>query len=280
MTTQPANRKLTELQVALAAHFPVDNGIAHPVCVIVAGSGLNALPTMVEKAKSVPYSELPHVGGATVVGHSGELVVGTVAGKPVVVMGGRRHPYEGIEVDESVLLLRAVIAHFGLKIVVLSNAAGGLNPSFELGDLMLVRDHINFMFRNPLTGPTDGGERFPDMSKAYSPRMLALARQAAVKSGLNLREGVYVAGKGPSYETRAEMSMFRHVIGADTVGMSTVHETIAAVQAGCEVLAISVVTNLLPPVHEVTHEEVTTVGKTAGQRTVRLLTNLLPLLSE
>ena len=275
---QPSLRhKLDELCDALALHFPKTQDTGTPSCAIVAGSGLGMLPDMVENPVIANFADLPHVGGATVVGHHGKLVVGNVENKTVVVLGGRRHPYEGIEVDESSLLLQAVIRHFGLRKVILSNAAGGLNPAFELADIMLIRDHVNFMFRNPLRGPyqTDDGPRFPDMSDAYSARLRQLARAAALRCGIVLREGVYVAGKGPSYETRAEVAMFRHAIGADSVGMSTIHETSAANRAGCEVVAFSVITNLLPPREEITHDEVTTVGKIAGERMVRLIKALL-----
>ncbi len=235
------------------------------------------LPDMASNTVSCSYADLPHIGAATVAGHSGKLVLGDVGGKKVVILGGRRHPYEGISMRHSVLLLRAVIKHFGLRVVILSNAAGGLNPSFKAGDIMIVRDHINFMFDNPLIGPNNNkeGPRFPDMSDAYSKRLRDLALRAALKNRIPVHEGVYVAGKGPSYETRAEVAMYRNIIGADAIGMSTVHETIVAVHANCEVLCLSVITNLLPPRETVTHEEVTETGKTAGKHMVRLLTDLL-----
>jgi len=271
------NQKLDELCVALDERMTDDVRKVPPSVVIVAGSGLNMLPDMAEDALKLDYGELPHVGSVTVAGHGGKLVIGKVAGKKVVILGGRRHPYEGITLSQSTLLLRAVIKLFGIRVVVLSNAAGGLNPSFNLADIMIVRDHINFMFENPLTGPNDDstGKRFPDMSQAYSPRLIALAHAAAADTGVPVREGVYIAGKGPTYETRAEMAMFRNIMGADSIGMSTVHETIAAKHARCEVLCLSVITNLLPPRDEVTHAEVMQTGKIAGERMVRLLKDFL-----
>ena len=256
------------------------DGELHRILVI-AGSGLGGFVKSVNAVKSIPYADIPGIGAATVAGHSGTLIWGTIgdSGTPVLVMSGRRHFYEGLEAGETVRLHRAIFAAFPqVEYVLLSNAAGGLNPAFEVGDLMLITDQINWMFANPLIGPNSekDGPRFPDMCDAYNSQLRTLAMDVARKLQLMLRQGVYVAVHGPSYETRAEISMLRHLMGADAVGMSTVPETIAAVHAGRKVLGISFISNTLPPSVNTTHEEVVENSRLVEEKFGKLLSAMIP----
>jgi purine-nucleoside phosphorylase len=191
-------------------------------------------------------------------------------------MNGRKHLYEGVAPQDTVRPLRALLKA-GVKTVVLSNAAGGLNVKFNVGDLMLILDHVNFQFRNPLVGPNidELGPRFPDMSQPYSRRLQDLARRAAAEEKIILREGVYIAGLGPSYETQAEVMMLRQF--GDAVGMSTAPETLAAVHGGAEVLGVSVITNSLVHKSDVitSHEEVIQIGREAGEKFARLVKQIV-----
>lgn len=246
-------RRVGELVAELKARFTDPARVA-----VIAGSGLGGFSRSVEVRTKAPYDELPHVGASTVAGHAGALVLGEAGGVPLFLFQGRRHPYEGLALEEAVILLRALLTAFPVGTVVISNAAGGLNPLFEVGDLMLIRDQVNWMFRNPLRGQNvdEWGPRFPDASALYSPRLRVIAREAALEEGIPLREGVYVGGLGPNYETRAEVAMLRHAIGGDAVGMSTVHETLTAAHMGREVLGISFISNLLTVPAKTTHDEV------------------------
>ncbi|PKO19656.1 purine-nucleoside phosphorylase [candidate division BRC1 bacterium HGW-BRC1-1] len=245
-----------------------------PRLLVVAGSGLGGFARSVDARLTIPYSELPGVGSSTVAGHSGTLVCGRTGNTPLLLMNGRRHLYEGMPAARNTALLRAILLATGVPVVVLSNAAGGLNPTFEVGDLMLISDHINMTFRNPLIGPNrdDWGPRFPDASALYSPRLRVLAREAALKAGVPVREGVYLAGLGPSYETRAEVSMLRTVMGADAVGMSTAPETLAATHMGREVLGISFISNLLTVPAKTTHDEVMENSRRVEEKFTKLVT--------
>jgi purine-nucleoside phosphorylase len=226
----------------------------------------------------IPYGEIPEVPVSGVPGHAGELVAGLVGGKPVLVLSGRVHAYEGYGHREITILLRAAI-RTGVRTVILTNAAGGMNPSFSAGELMLITDHINLSGDNPLLGPNvDGlGPRFPAMVDAYDSDLANLARDAAARSGIHLREGVYIMLTGPNYETRAEMRML-HGLGGDAVGMSTVPEVIVAHHAGARVLAISLITNMAVPgvPAGATHEEVMEMGRAGAAKLVTLLRTLLP----
>lgn len=217
-------------------------GKALPETAVVLGSGLGKLADSIGNPLVIPYSEIPHFKASTAVGHKGNLFVGTLAGKSVLAMQGRFHYYEGYTMEEVTYPMR-VFARMGVKTVLVSNAAGAVNPDYRVGDLMVITDHINFM-PNPLVGPNkeDFGPRFPDMTEPYSPRLRHIALQEASKMGLSLREGVYVAGTGPTYETRAEYKMYR-IIGGDACGMSTVPEVIVARHCGMEVFGMSVITN-------------------------------------
>lgn len=237
-----------------------------PLVAIVLGSGLGALADDVEGATRIPYGDIPGWKRSTVVGHAGELVVGTLTGKPVAVMKGRLHYYEGYDMKEITYPVRVMKA-WGVDTIILTNACGGLNPDFEAGDLMVISDHINFMHANPLHGPNDEtlGPRFPDMVGTYTDEL----RQIAHQVDDDLREGIYVAVAGPNFETPAELRMLRG-FGADAVGMSTVPEVLVARHMGMRILAISTVTDMatgIPgQIEHVSHEEVLAVADRAGKR--------------
>jgi purine-nucleoside phosphorylase len=215
-----------------------------PDVAVVLGSGLGDLANRVAEARVIPYTDIPHWPPSGVVGHAGKLVLGELCGKHVAVLSGRAHYYEGHELRRSTFGIR-VLGMVGVKTVVLTNAAGGINTSFESGALMVIDDHINLFGTNPLIGPNDErfGPRFPDMTEAYSKRLRALADRVAAERGIGLAHGIYAALHGPSYETPAEIRYLR-AIGADAVGMSTAPETIVARHMGIEVLAISCITNM------------------------------------
>ncbi len=208
---------------------------------IILGTGLNALADKVDVAGRVSYGDIPHFPQATVHEH-GALVLGTLAGKPVVALSGRFHPYEGYSLQQVTFPVRVAKA-LGIEVLVVSNAAGGLNPQFSAGDLMVITDHINAMGDNPLIGPNDDtlGPRFPDMCEPYASALIDLAESIALAKGMKLQRGVYLACLGPCLETRAEYRMMR-ALGADAVGMSTVPEVIVAVHAGLKVLGFSAIT--------------------------------------
>ncbi|MGA7885369.1 MAG: purine-nucleoside phosphorylase [Acidobacteriaceae bacterium] len=244
---------------------------------IVLGSGLGSFARKVEQATAIPYSQIPHFPQSTVPGHSGRLMIGTVSGVSVAVMQGRVHAYEGYSSDEVTFPIRALV-RMGVSTLVLTNAAGGINPAFRQGQLVLISDHINLTGRNPIAGAHDArfGPRFFDMSDAYSAHFRALAKDAAKDINLDLEEGVYLSVLGPSFETPAEIRAFR-TMGADLIGMSTVQETIVARQMGIEVLGISCVTNLAAGIQAtpLSHEEVLETGRAVEARLAELLTRLI-----
>lgn len=215
-----------------------------PDAAIVLGSGLGGLADAIEGPVYLPYAELPGFAVSTAPGHAGRFVAGRLAGKQVLCMQGRLHFYEGHPMQAIAFPVRVMKAA-GAKALILTNAAGGVNADFSVGDLMVIEDHINFMGQNPLTGPNDEaiGPRFCDMSTAYTPALRTLAHEVARAQGVRLRQGVYLGYMGPSYETPAEIRAFR-LLGADAVGMSTVPEAIAAAHCGLPVLAISLITNM------------------------------------
>ena len=219
-----------------------DAAMATPTTAVILGSGLGKLGDLIANPLVIPYSDIPHFKTSTAVGHKGNLIVGTLGGKPILAMQGRFHYYEGYTMQEVTYPIR-VFARMGIKRILVSNAAGAVNPDYRVGDLMVITDHINFM-PNPLIGPNESlfGPRFPDMTEVYSRRLRTVALAEAARMGLTLREGVYVAETGPTYETPAEYRMFR-MLGADAVGMSTVPEVIVARHCGLEVFGISVITN-------------------------------------
>lgn len=210
---------------------------------VILGTGLNGLAEQIELDARFSYDKLPHFGVSTVESHAGELLFGHLAGKPVVAMSGRFHRYEGYSLKDVTFPVRVMRA-LSAQVLVAFNAAGGLNPQFRAGDIMVIEDHINFMGDNPLIGPNDDalGPRFPDMSRPYTPELIDLAETVAMEKGIKLQKGVYLACPGPSLETRAEYRMMRGM-GADVVGMSTVPEVIVAVHSGMKVLGFSVITD-------------------------------------
>lgn len=241
-----------------AAQFLKEKFPTPPQIGLILGSGLGVLADEIEQAIKIPYSDIPNFPVSTVEGHAGQLVYGQLEGATVVVMQGRFHYYEGYSFDKVTFPVRVMKA-LGVEQLVVTNAAGGVNESFEPGDLMIISDHINNMGGNPLIGPNDSalGVRFPDMTEAYSKRLRQLAKDVANEIGLRVREGVYVANTGPTYETPAEIRMIR-VMGGDAVGMSTVPEVIVARHAGMEVLGISCISNMAAGILDqpLTHDEV------------------------
>jgi len=254
---------------------------------IVLGSGLGAVADAVAGPVVVPYARIPHFPQSTVEGHSGRMVAGHLGRVPVIVMQGRVHFYEGYTPAQVTFPMR-VLGALGLRAVVLTNAAGGIQAGYRIGQLVALSDHINFMGWNPLIGPNEprfavipgAGLRFFDMTEAYSKGLRALAREAAASEGIDLVEGVYLATSGPSFETPAEIRAFR-ALGATLVGMSTVPETIVARHMGIEVLGISCVTNLAAGLGDapLSHEEVFRAGQSAEHKLAALLGRLVPAIA-
>jgi len=231
-------------KITAAADYLLNQISLRPQIALVLGSGLGDYADTLEDRVKIPYSQIPNFPQPTVEGHTGAFVFGKKAGKAVVVAQGRVHFYEGLPMQEITLPIR-VLAALGVKQLVLTNAAGGVNTSFHPGDLMLISDHINYSGMNPLIGPNlDAfGPRFPDMSDLYTADLRAAIREAAKEAGIPLQEGVYAMYSGPNYETPAEIRMFR-VLGADAVGMSTVPEALVAGHCGMQVVGVSCVTNM------------------------------------
>jgi purine-nucleoside phosphorylase len=241
-----------------AAQYVQSKIKATPEIGLILGSGLGILAEEITNPIKIPYHEIPGFPESTVEGHAGQLVIGDLEGKQVIAMQGRFHFYEGYSLDLVTLPVR-MMKRLGVKNVVVTNAAGGINTDFAAGDLMIIEDQINFMFKNPLTGPNDSelGVRFPDMSQAYSAELQDKAFQVAKEQGIELQRGVYVSVTGPSYETPAEIRMLRK-LGADAVGMSTVPEVIVAVHSGMKVLGMSCITNMAAGILDqpLSHDEV------------------------
>lgn len=268
------------LNMSEAADFVRSKTDLEPTVAVVLGSGLNGFAESIEKPVRIPYSEIPGFPISTAIGHRGELVIGELSGVPVAVMAGRFHLYEGYSAQQVVTGIR-LLHELGVKRIVLTNAAGGINAAYATGALVLISDHINLQGTNPLIGPNDEtyGPRFPDMTEAYSARLRASARLAAQEIRIALHEGVYAAVLGPSYETPAEIRYLK-AIGADLVGMSTVAEAIAANHLGIEVLGVSCVTNLAAGLsgRKLDHAEVLETGRRVTGTFIALLNKLLPAL--
>jgi purine-nucleoside phosphorylase len=265
-------------QASEAAAFISTRTQSKPSVAVVLGSGLGAFASALEDAVAIPFGEIPHFPQSTVPGHSGRLLIGALSGTPVAVMQGRVHAYEGYSSAEVTFPIR-VLDRFGVRGIVLTNAAGGIRASYSQGDLVLISDHINFTGHNPVAGPNEErfGARFFDMTEAYSRRLRQLAHVAANEEGQTLQEGTYLSLLGPSFETPAEIRAFQ-TWGADLVGMSTVQEAIVARHMGMEVLGISCVTNMAAGIQgePLSHEEVMETGRRVEARLAGLLTKVLP----
>ncbi len=239
-----------------------------PKVAVVLGSGLGVLADRMTDATVIPYAQIPHFPRATVPGHLGNFLVGSLGGARIAALQGRFHYYEGHDLEAVTFPVR-VLKVFGARTLVLTAATGGIHPDFRPGDLVCLSDHLNLIGENPLRGPNDDrlGVRFPDMTRVYSPELREVAKHEANRLGLGLREGVYACLPGPSYETPAEIRMLR-ALGADVVGMSTVPEAIVARHSGLDVLAFALVTNAAAGITgaTITHEEVIEAGRGAGQR--------------
>ena len=228
-----------------------------PKTAIILGTGLGRLAEEIKVKARISYSDIPHMPVSTVEGHSGCLIIGELGGKDILAMQGRFHYYEGYSMKEVTFPIR-VMHELGIKTLFISNAGGGMNPDFEIGDLMIITAHINFFPEHPLHGPNlPTGPRFPDMSEAYDKGLIALADRIAQEKGIKVQHGVYLGTQGPTYETPAEYRMF-HILGADSVGMSTVPEVIVANHCGMRVFGMSIITDLgvEGKIVEVSHEEV------------------------
>jgi purine-nucleoside phosphorylase len=253
---------------------------ALPETAIVLGSGLGDFADTLTESVATPYEDLPHWPASNVIGHAGRLVIGTVKGKRIAALSGRAHFYEGHDLTTVVFATR-VMSRIGVRHVILTNAAGGINTGFAQGALMIIDDHINLLGSNPLVGPNDErfGPRFPDMSQIYSKRLRALADEAARVKGIPVTHGIYIAVHGPSYETPAEIRAFR-MLGADAVGMSTVPEAIAACHMGMEVLGISCITNMAAGVlpEPLDHKEVMMTARRVRGSFIALLEGIIETL--
>jgi len=249
---------------------------------LILGSGLSPLADAVKESVAIPYDEIPHFPASTVEGHAGRLILGRLEEQPVAVMQGRVHYYEGYSMAQVAFPVR-VMQTLGIETLIVTNAAGGLNPEFRAGEVMLIEDHINLIGMcgpNPLRGPNldEFGPRFPDMSEPYDARLQALARQTAAQEGISLREGVYICVAGPNFETPADLRFLR-MIGADAVGMSTVPEVTVARQGGARTLGLSGITNVAPvkgaATKKTTHEEVLEAGHTLAPKMETLIRGVL-----
>ncbi|MGA7376288.1 MAG: purine-nucleoside phosphorylase [Candidatus Sulfotelmatobacter sp.] len=265
-----------------AAQFILQRTSLRPRIGLVLGSGLGGFADSLTDAVRIPFHEIPAFPRSTAIGHAGQMVIGNAGPVPVAVMQGRVHLYEGYSPQQVAFPMR-VFGRMGIRSVILTNAAGGINLNYQQGALVLIRDHINLQGSNPLVGPNDDrfGVRFPDMTHAYAKDFRALAKEEAAKLGMNLHEGVYAALLGPSYETPAEINYLR-IIGADLVGMSTAFEVIAARHLGIKVLAISCVTNMAAGILDqpLSHQEVMETGERVRSSFEALLRAVLPRMAQ
>ena len=250
---------------------------AKPSISIILGSGLGDLADQIKDSVKIPYAEIPHFPVSTVVGHAGQLVIGELEGKTVLAMQGRFHYYEGYPMQDVTYAIR-VMKQMGIGQLIVTNAAGAVDPEFVPGDLMIISDHLNLSGNNPLIGKNleSFGVRFPDMSNAYSPSLRALARDIAKEEGIDIKEGVYAFMSGPTYETPAEVRMTR-ILGADAVGMSTAPEVTIAVHSGMEVLGISCITNMAAGILDqpLDHDEVVETSQRVKVKFTTLVKRLI-----
>jgi purine-nucleoside phosphorylase len=272
MQTKTYLEKISEAAAYIQGLYPHTPDIG-----LILGSGLGVIADLVENAVVVEYDRIPHFPVSTVEGHAGELLLGTIAGRHVLLMKGRFHQYEGYDGDTVSFPVR-VMKQLGVSKLIVTNAAGGINTSYEVGDFMLIQDHINFTFRNPLIGPNfaELGVRFPDMSEAYSKRLREKAREVAESQGVTLREGVYTGLLGPTYETPAEIRMLR-ALGGDAVGMSTVPEVVVARHAGIEVLGFSCISNMAAGILDqpLSHQEVMETTERVKPKFLKLILGII-----
>ena len=248
----------------------------NPETAIILGTGLGRLAESIDKSMCIPYREIPNFPVSTVEGHSGQLIFGRLGDKDIMAMEGRFHYYEGYSMKEVTFPIR-VMYELGIKTLFVSNAAGGTNRDFQIGDLMIITDHINFMPENPLHGPNiPTGPRFPDMGEAYDKELIKLADTIASEHGINVRHGVYLATQGPTYETPSEYRMFA-LWGADAVGMSTVPEVIVAHHCGIRCFGVSIITDLGVTEHPVsiTHEDVQKAANEAQPLMATIMTEMI-----
>lgn len=248
-----------------------------PASGVVLGSGLGSFVNEIKIEEEISYHEIPHFPISTVEGHKGRLIFGYLDDKPVVVMSGRFHYYEGYSTDEVVFPIR-VMKFLGIKHLLLSNAAGATNPDFKVGDLMIINDHISFLTPNPLLGKNENdlGPRFPDMSEPYSKKLIHIVKEIAQKNNISIKEGVYTGVTGPTFETRAEYKLVR-ILGGDAVGMSTVQEVIAAVHMNIPVFAMSVITDvgIREEENKISHEEVLKAASDAEPKLALIFKQLI-----
>ncbi len=260
-----------------ASQFIASRGSVKAKVGMILGTGLGALAEKISASQSLPYEEIPHFPGTTVEGHAGRLICGRFAGKEVLVMQGRAHFYEGHPLWQVTFPVR-VMKRLEVEILMVSNAAGGLNPLFSVGDVMVVSDHINFTGQNPLIGPNmDGlGPRFPDMSVVYDPELLSLSEQVAMEKDIKLQKGVYAGVTGPSMETPAE-SRFLRMIGADAVGMSTIPEVITGVHCGLRIWGFSAISNIHDPESRqpASHQSIVANAAMAGKKMLAIVEGVL-----
>lgn len=248
----------------------------HPQTAIILGTGLGHLAERIEKISCISYSDIPNFPVSTVEGHSGQLIFGRLGDKDIMAMEGRFHYYEGYSMQQVTFPIR-VMYELGIQTLFVSNAAGGTNPDFSIGDIMIITDHINYMPENPLHGPNlPTGPRFPDMSEAYSQQLISLADSIAREKGIKVQHGVYLATQGPTYETPSEYRMFG-IWGADAVGMSTVPEVIVARHCGIKVFGISVITDMgvSGRIVKVTHEDVQRAANEAQPRMATIMEEMI-----
>ncbi len=264
-------------KIKATANFITERINANPEIGIILGTGLGGLVTEIEIIDSIPFAEIPNFPVSTVAGHEGRLIYGKLGEKEVLAMQGRFHYYEGYSMPEVTFPVR-VLKFVGIKNLFVSNASGGLNPDYKVGDIMVITDHINFFPEHPLRGKNidELGPRFPDMSKCYDKRLQHKAKLIALEHNINIKQGVYVGVSGPTFETPAEYKMFR-ILGADVVGMSTVPEVIVAVHMNLNVFGVSIITDSGVPgeIVEISHEEVQEVAMKAEPKMTLLMKKLI-----
>ena len=269
-------KQIQEASEFIRSRWPFSSDVG-----LILGTGLGGLAEQIANKTVSPYAEIPHVPTSTVQSHAGQLVCGELRGVPIVAMEGRFHFYEGYSMQQVTFPVRVMKA-LGAKTLIVTNAAGGMNPQFQLSDIVVIDDHINLMGDNPLRGVNDDalGPRFPDMCEPYSRELSAIALQAAQELGIKTHKGVFVAVSGPNLETRAEYRMLRGM-GADVVGMSTVPEVIVAIHAGLKVLGFSVVTDLCLPdsLEPVDIQRILAVAAQGGEKLARLIPSVVDRLS-